>query len=314
MTTAVLIRNPVARRQLSDGQLASIEQIARDAGWTLDVAATECAGDATRIARDAAGRGVDVAIVHGGDGTLNEAINGLGGSNTAVAVLRGGTANVWAKETQCAKDPVRSMRAIVTGARRRIDLGRAGDRYFLLMCGVGLDARIVEAVGPSIKRWLGAAAYVLVGITQALRTRTWRVDVNVDGDASERALYFMLVSNTRLYGGVAQITHRAVADDGELDVALMRRGGVLNLVRDGVRVLFKRHDHSANVRFGRARVVDIATPGIPVQVDGESAGETPLRIEVAPLALTVIVPADLRSPLFGREPDVAVGDRRREGR
>jgi len=312
MTTALLIRNPVARRRLSDAQLASIAQIAQNGGWTLDIVATQCAGDATRIAREAAERGVDIAIVHGGDGTLNEAINGLAGTNTAVAVLRGGTANVWAKETQCAKDPVRSMRAIVSGVRRSVDLGRAGDRYFLLMCGIGLDARIVEGVGPRIKRWLGAAAYVVVGVTQALRTRTWRVDMMVDGDASERALYFMLVSNTRLYGGVAQIAYRAVADDGELDIALMRRGGVLNLLRDGARALFKRHDRSPNVRFGRARAVEITTPGIPVQVDGEAAGETPLRIEVAPLALSVIVPADLRSPLFGRDADVVT--HQQEGR
>jgi YegS/Rv2252/BmrU family lipid kinase len=301
MTTALLIRNPVARRRLTEAHLASIRQIARDAGWTLDVVATACAGDATRIAREAAGRGVDVVIVHGGDGTLNEAINGLAGTDSAVAVLRGGTANIWAKETKGAKDPVRAMGAIVTGVRRRIDLGRAGDRYFLLMCGVGLDARIVDAVGSRIKRWLGAAAYVLVGVAQALRTKTWHVDIVIDADPSERELYFLLVSNTRLYGGVTQIAHRAVADDGELDVALMRRGGVVNLLRDGVRVLFRRHDRSPNVRFGRARAIDIATVGIPVQVDGEAVGTTPLRIEVAPLALSVIVPAGLRSPLFGRE-------------
>jgi diacylglycerol kinase (ATP) len=79
----------------------------------------------------------------------------------------------------------------------------------------------------------------------------------------------------------------------------MRRGGALNLVRDGVSVLFGRHDRSRNVRFGRAKSIEVSTPGIPVQLDGEAAGETPLRIEVAPQALTVIVPAGLRSPLFG---------------
>ncbi|MEX2225816.1 MAG: YegS/Rv2252/BmrU family lipid kinase [Dehalococcoidia bacterium] len=305
MTTALLIRNPIARRRLSEAHLAAIRVIAEKAGWTIDVVATDCAGAATRIAREAAAAGVDVVVVHGGDGTLNEAINGLAGSSTAVAVLRGGTANIWAKETHGAKDPVRSMRAIVTGVRRRVDLGRAGDRYFLLMCGVGLDARIVEAVGPRMKRWLGAAAYVVAGVVQALRTRAWPADVTIDGDASERALYFMLVSNTRLYGGVTQISYRAVADDAELDVALMRRGGVMNLVRDGARMVFKRHDRSPNVRFGRARAIEIATPGIPVQVDGEAAGETPIRIEVAPLALHVIVPSDLRSPLFGRAPEAS---------
>jgi YegS/Rv2252/BmrU family lipid kinase len=299
MTTALLIRNPVARRRLSDGRLTQVLAIARDAGWEIEAVATPHAGAATHIARDAAERGIDVVIVYGGDGTINEAINGLAGTATAMAALRGGTANVWAKETQCAKDPVKSMRAIVTGVRRRIDLGRANDRYFLLMCGVGLDACIVESVGARMKRWFGAASYIVAGTLQVLRTRAWRVETAIDGDTSEQSLYWLLAGNTRSYGGVAQITHQAVVDDGQLDVALMRRGGALNLIRDGVSVLFRRHDRSRNVRFGRAKSIEISTPGIPVQLDGESAGETPLRIEVAPQALTVIVPAGLRSPLFG---------------
>jgi diacylglycerol kinase family enzyme len=128
MTTALLIRNPVARRRLSEERLAQVLAVARDAGWEIAAVAAPHAGAATHIARDAAERGIDVVVVYGGDGTINEAINGLAGTNTAMAALRGGTANVWAKETQCAKDPVKSMRAIVTGERRRIDLGRANDR------------------------------------------------------------------------------------------------------------------------------------------------------------------------------------------
>jgi len=299
-TSALLIRNPVARRRLSDDQLAAIRRIAESAAWRLEIVATECAGHATQLARDAAQRGIDVVIVHGGDGTLNEAINGLAGTDTAVAVLRGGTANVWAKETHCAKDPVRSMRAIVSGVRRKVDLGRAGDRYFLLMAGIGLDAAIVRRVSPGLKRRVGALAYIVAGAATALRTRAWRAQIAIDGDASERSLYWMVVGNTRSYGGVIDITYRAHADDGKLDVALMRRGGPLRLVTDLVRLVRRRLDRSPNVRFGRAASVQIDTPGIPVQVDGEECGETPLRIDVAPLALNVIVPRNLSSPLFTR--------------
>lgn len=298
MTSAILIRNPVARRRLGDAQLARVLAVARDAGWQIESVATQCAGDATRLARDAAEGHVDVIIVHGGDGTLNEAINGMAGTRASIAVLRGGTANVWAKETRCAKDPVRAMRAIVTGARRQADLGRAGDRYFLLMCGVGLDAAIVASVGARMKRWLGAAAYIIAGATRIVRTRAWPASITIDGDGSERSIYWLLAANTRDYGGVVQITRDAIADDGALDLALMRRGGALNLVRDGWRVLFRRHHRSPNVRMARVRSIDVATPGIPVQVDGESAGQTPVRIEIVPLALNVIVPRDLDSPLF----------------
>jgi YegS/Rv2252/BmrU family lipid kinase len=302
---AVIIRNPVARHPLKGDTLQRVLAVARQAGWTIETLATEHAGHATDLARDAAARRIDVVIVHGGDGTLNEVVNGLAGTDTAVAILRGGTANVWAKETRCPKDPVAAMRTIVAGRRRRIDLGRANGHYFLLMCGVGLDAAIVPVVPPRWKRRLGAFAYISAGVIMAFRTKAWRTDLTIDDDASERSLYWMLAGNTRSYGGVLNITHRAIADDGLLDVALMRRGGIYRVVVDAIRVLFKRHDRSPNVRYTRAQSIHIATPGIPLQVDGEAHGETPLRIVIAPLALSVIVPADLRSPLFSREEDVS---------
>lgn len=303
MTTALLIRNPVARHRLDELTLTAVLDVARNAGWTIDDAATDREGHAIAIARDAAQRGVDVIVVHGGDGMLNEAANGIAGSETALAVLRGGTANIWAKETRTPKDPIAAMRAVTRGVTRRMDLGRVNGRCFLLMCGAGLDAAIVPRVGPRSKRWLGPLSYVVAGVTTAITTRPWPCDVRIDGGEPERSLYWMVAGNTRSYGGIAEITHTAVADDGELEVALMRRGGPLRLLADGFRLLRKRHPRSPNVRYARARSVDIATPGIPLQVDGEPAGATPARIEVAPLSLRVIVPAGAASPLFGRPPE-----------
>jgi diacylglycerol kinase family enzyme len=202
------------------------------------------------------------------------------------------------------------MRAVVAGERRRVDLGVANGRYFLLMCGVGLDASIVARVGSRMKRRLGALAYIIAGVAAIFRTKAWPVEMRVDG-ATESSLYWLLAGNTRSYGGMVNITHRALAGDGLLDIALMRRGGVLRVAADGVRVLLRRHERSPNVRYVRAHTLEIATPGIPVQLDGEACGETPLRLEVAPLALHVIVPAGLRSPLFGSPPG---HERRKEPR
>ena len=297
MTTALLIRNPVARHALDDATLSRVIDVAVDAGWQIETSATDREGRGTELARDAAARGVDVVVVHGGDGTLNEAVNGLAGASTAVAILRGGTANVWAKETRTPKHAVKAMRAVVAGERRRVDLGVANGRYFLLMCGVGLDAAIVGRVGARTKRRLGALAYIIAGVGAVFRIKAWRADVTIDG-ATEPSLYWLLAGNTRSYGGMVNITHRAIADDGLVDIALMRRGGVLRVIADGVRMLLRRHERSSNVRYAQTRSLEITTPGIPIQLDGEAYGETPLRLEVAPLALNVIVPAGLRSPLF----------------
>ena len=122
--------------------------------------------------------------------------------------------------------------------------------------------------------------------------------MTIDG-TPEPALTWLLAGNTRSYGGMVQITNRAMIDDGVLDVVLMRRGESAPRHRrwHARAVAAPRSDHRTSRTAAIARV-DIRTPGIPYQLDGETCGETPLRIEVAPLALNVIVPAGLRSPLF----------------
>jgi YegS/Rv2252/BmrU family lipid kinase len=298
MTRALLIRNPVARHRLSDVELAAIQVTADAAGWQLETVATARAGDATDLARQAAERGTEIVIVHGGDGTLNEVINGLTHTETAVAVLRGGTANVWAKETGTHKDPVQAMRAIVAGERRRIDLGRANGRYFVLMCGLGLDGAIVDRVGKRMKQRFGALAYIVAGVRTALGTKPWAANVDIDGTPAETALFWLLAGNTRSYGGVVQLTHRALIDDGLLDIAIMQRGNALRLLRDGLLVLLSRHERSPNVAYTRSARIEITTPAIPYQLDGEPCGYSPLTIECVPRALTVITPRTLTSPLF----------------
>lgn len=297
-TRALLIRNPVARQAIDPVRLARVLETARAAGWQIGLAETEAPGHATELARGAAAGGIDVVVVHGGDGTINEAVNGIAGTRTALAVLRGGTANVWAKEIGCARDPVAAMRAITLGVRRRIDLGRAGDRYFLLMCGVGLDADIVQRVGARMKRRVGALSYIIAGIATVLRRRTDRARIAIDGAPREADMYWMLAGNTRSYGGIVNLTFRAVADDGLLDIAIMRRGGVLRMAQAAIMLLLRRLDRAPNISYETARRVEIETPGIAAQVDGEPIGVTPLRIEVAAGALDVIVPAARRSPLF----------------
>lgn len=309
MTRALIIRNPAARRQIEPAQFEAAVGMLRREGWDVTVSITERAGHATDVAREAAAQMIDVVIANGGDGTINEVVNGLAGSETALAVLPSGTANVWAKEIGVSRDPAQAMRVVLTGRRERVDLGVAttphsGARHFLLMAGIGLDAEIIPRVNPGLKRRTGALAYVLAAVPTAVRTRPWATHMTVDGTEVETPMYWLVVGNTRNYGGLVHITHHARAASGELDAVLMRRGG-LHLLPDGVRVLLKRHEHSPNVHYRPVRELSIETPGIPFQLDGDDCGDTPVVLSVRPSALTVIVPAELRSPLFedgGNEP------------
>ena len=124
---AVVIVNPTARKLPSQRRLGE----ARDAGHPTEDLRVAAPGDATSLAADAARCGVPLLFVCGGDGTLNEAVNGLAGSETALAVIPTGTVNLWAREVGLLKKPHEAVRLAVDGGRRRIDLGRAGERYFL---------------------------------------------------------------------------------------------------------------------------------------------------------------------------------------
>src|SRR5262245_17261226 len=128
MPRALIIRNPASRRQLSSAQFEAAAGILRSAGWDVTTSITERAGHATDVAREAAAQLIDVIVANGGDGTINAIVNGLAGSEAALAVLPGGTANVWAKEAGIPKDPAKAMRIVLEGERKRVDLGIANGR------------------------------------------------------------------------------------------------------------------------------------------------------------------------------------------
>lgn len=296
---ALIIYNPAARGAPRLERLR--EALGGLPGWDLPLESTGGPGDATRLAGQAAEAGFEAVVACGGDGTVNEAANGLAGSQTALAVVRGGTANVWAKEARIPRKREAALRLLEDGEVRAVDLGRAGDRYFLLMAGAGFDAAIVRELSAGAKRRLGAASYLIAGLRRAFHHRPQQVELTANGGTLSGDLYWCMLGNTRNYGGVLNITHMARVDDGLLDLCLLRKGGVLRLGWFAFWVLLQRQQRRAHVVYQQGRSFEIKTPGLPVQVDGEYLGETPLRFEVAPGALRVVVPRGRRSAVFASD-------------
>jgi YegS/Rv2252/BmrU family lipid kinase len=298
MQRALVIYNPAARKAPS---LERLRTTARDiSGWEIEFETTARAGQGTEIARRAVQERFDAAVACGGDGTVNEVINGLAGGETALAVVRGGTANVWAKEVGISRHADAALQLLASGEQRVIDLGRAGDRYFLLMAGVGFDATVVRDVLRSkLKRQIGAAAYILHGLRRLATYRSENVDLRSNGDVIASRVYWLLAGNTRSYGGLVNITNGARIDDGKLDIALLRNGGLLRFASLLPWVIAGRHSGRRDVLYRSVREIDIATPGLAVQIDGEYLGETPIRLSIESRALRVIVPSGLRGALFG---------------
>lgn len=295
----LVIVNPVAHNLPSPRRLDEAAAWLRAAGWQAEWRETAARGDATEMARAAAERRLPLVIACGGDGTLNETVNGLAGSETALAQIRAGTVNLWGREIGIPRKPADAVRTAIEGERRRVDLGRAGDRYFMLLVSYGLDGAITRRASMRLKDHFGATAYALAAIREWLRYRSSRLRLRLDGDELEAEVLQLTAGNTRNYAGLTQITTEAVADDGLLDICVYQGKGTLDILLHVTRTLLRRHRKSKKVVYRQVRRLEISSnEPLPVQIDGEELDGSPSMVEVVPDALWVVVPNGLRSPLF----------------
>ena len=295
----LIIVNPAAHNAPSRKRLDEADRWLRARGWRTDWRETERPGQATALAAGAAARGLSLVFVCGGDGTLNEAANGLAGTDTALALIPAGTVNIWAKEMQIPRKPVKAVKAAIEGDRRRVDLGRAGERCFLLMAGYGLDGAIARRVHLGLKSRLGAVTYAFAAIRESLRYRSSPVTMRFDGEEHAAEVLMLVAGNTRNYAGVVEITRRAQVDDGLLDVCVFQGKGTLDIILHTLRTLLRRHLRSKKVLYRKTRRLELAwREPLPVQLDGDAYELSPTELEIAPSALWVAVPKGVRSPLF----------------
>jgi len=297
---AVLIINPAAHNVPALKLRREAEEWLREAGWRFRWEQTTEGGHATRIAARAAAQRVPLVLACGGDGTLNEVANGLAGTETALGTLPGGTSNIWARETGISRKPVEAARLMATGERRLIDLGKAGDRYFMLFAGIGVDAQVTRNVSLNMKRRVGAAAYGVAAIREAMRWRSRPMTVRLDGVEQRLDVLMAFAGNTRLYAGLTRITPDAIVDDGLLDVVIYQGSGRLDIAMHLARTLRQSHGRARKVLTQRVKRMEFdCDDPLPVQMDGDPvSSDCPREIVVAPRALWVVVPAGLRTGLF----------------
>ena len=310
---ARIIANPASGGSQTDAALRELADTARwltERGMPTELRLTRRAGHATELAREACVAGYETVIAAGGDGTVNDVIQALAGYRTALGVLPMGTVNVWAREIGIGLSMTEARETLLHGVRRRVDLGRAGQRYFLMMAGVGFDAEVARRVEQGrLKRFgLKLLEYLAtVGLLSVTRpSDTIRITVGAH-KRREQAL-MVIIGNTRLYGGAMTFTRRAVADDGALDVVVIGSGGILHRINVLGRAFLRLPAAGPRVRYERMQSLRLESKRpVPVQVDGEVIGYLPMTFGIAPQALSVIVPRATPTGLFGRAPEATPG-------
>ncbi|MCC7366755.1 MAG: diacylglycerol kinase family lipid kinase [Dehalococcoidia bacterium] len=297
--SATLLVNPAARgvaRRVPEPE--RIVRYLRHRGLEAQLVTPGSALEATAAAEAAAARGDDLLFVAGGDGSVRDAALGLAGSDTALAALPAGTVNIWARETGVPRGIRAAVDAHLAGQTAHVDLGRADGHCFLLMASAGWDAAVARRVSPRLKRRLGDVAYMLQGAKMAPRLRPIPACWHTDGAAHEGRVGVLVVSNTRVYGGKVQFSPGAFADDGLLDVVAACPGSPWAVARLGARLARGRIAADPAATAEVAHEVTIDTPGIPYQLDGDYAGESPVTFRADPGALRVSLPAGPRPAIL----------------
>jgi diacylglycerol kinase (ATP) len=287
---ALVIYNPTAgRRRLR--RLEAVLDGLSGLGCAHHLLRTLRRGDAEDAARCAAANGFDLILVAGGDGTVNEAANGLANAVARVplAVVPLGTANVLAAEIGLAPSP-KAVQAMLAGGRRRnIRLGQIDGRYFVLMASVGVDAAVVLGVNLAFKRHAGKLAYAVEALRQGLAYDFPAFRATIDGIPHSARM--VVACRARCYGGPFQVAPNADLGDDKLHVVLLQQGGLLALLRYGLALATGRLSRLPDVQVIAGKAITIQGPrGSPVQTDGDLVGMLPSILGVSDRVIELVVP------------------------
>nr|WP_255635726.1 YegS/Rv2252/BmrU family lipid kinase [Azospirillum sp. 412522] len=293
----LVIHNPTAGGRRARRLRAVVSRL-EARGVSVAVRPTGRRGDAEAFAREADPADVDAVVAAGGDGTINEVINGLAdhaksGGPLPLGIVPMGTANVLAAELGLTTDPERIAAAIAGGRRTMIWPALANGRVFSLMAGAGLDARVVERVDPRVKRLIGKGAYVAETLVQLATRPDHRYRVTLD-DGEAREVASVIVAKGHFYGGRFICAPDARLTEPELHVCLFPRGGRLNALRYVWGVTAGRLARFPDYRVVTAKRVRIEGPagdGLfadAVQGDGDVLARLPVEIALAGWRLPVL--------------------------
>lgn len=249
-------------------------------------------GHATDLARKAVAQGADLVLALGGDGTINEVANGLALTSVPLGILPAGTANVLAMEIGLGSSLELAAERLAISAPRRIALGKieasgSDPRYFVLMAGVGLDAKIVQDVSSPLKEKIGKGAYWAAGLSQ-IPNRLAEFDLRMNGTVHRSG--FALASRVRNYGGDLEIASGASLLKDDFELVVFEGSHPLRYVGYMLAVAARQVKKMPGVHTIRTKSFDI-TSRAHLQIDGEYAGLERARIEIVPDALTLLLPA-----------------------
>ncbi len=312
MRKVVLLYNPKAgkNRERRRADVEAAAQVLRASGVAAQPVATRAAGSAGEQAREAIAEGCDTVLACGGDGTIHEVVQGLAGSDTPLGVIPLGTGNSLANELGLSHNPVRAARALLASEPRRIALGkleyperatgRQGARYFIVIAGAGVDARMLYQMNVAAKQRHGMAAYYGEALRLFLTHRFQRFEVEWSdrtGEAHRVGVTQVMAVRLRQFGGILRwLAPDAALESDDLQLVLFRTANRVSYSLYLLRALLQQRWKTPGVDLVCAReavcrpIAGEPSSNIYAEADGELLGGLPVRFSTVPEALTLLVP------------------------
>ncbi len=300
---AFFIRNPISGHPARQAALQRALAEFRYAGWKLEVRETERKGHARDLACQAVQEGHRTVIIAGGDGSIEQAVDGIvrsGVPGVRLGILPSGTGNVFARDVglpfpQVDDDDavVKAAQVILEGDAISVDVGLANGSAFLCWAGCGLDSIVADQVERNLefKRRAPVLTYAAEVVRQALRFQSpfARIELD-DGEVLEDHFSLIVASNIVLYGRYFRVTPNALLDDGYLEMVAMQTEALTSLAFTSAKLLLAPELPDARLIRRRVRKMTVATaPSTVYHLDGDPLGVTPLSIEVLPRRLPLFL-------------------------
>jgi YegS/Rv2252/BmrU family lipid kinase len=286
---ARLIFNPASGKRKTSRALFRLLEDLKHQGIKAEPCPTSAPGHATSLAREALEKGIDLVLVWGGDGTLNEVAWGMLGSTVPLGLLPGGSVNVFAREAGIPLRARAACRILNQAELKTIPVGMAGERPFLMMVGMGLDAEVVRRLDLKFKRRFGTLAFWIRGFALLATHDFPPFTVRIDG--SEHRATSLIAGKIRYYGGKYVVTPEAGLEKPSLDVMVFQGRSIFAHLRLLAGVLGRFHLKLPDVLHFHTTQLEIEAPeAIYYQLDGELGGSSSLTVGIRPQALRVLLP------------------------
>ncbi|MDP4093267.1 MAG: diacylglycerol kinase family lipid kinase [Bacillota bacterium] len=289
----LFIVNPAAGKGKALNLIAEIKQAFKETCEDYTIEITEKPGHATEIVRRYAQNGSYRIYSLGGDGTLNEVLNGIAGSDSSLAVIPCGSGNDFIKSISSDKDIHNLIHKTIHGKEKLIDLAKVNDKYFANISSMGFDAEVVYNTVKTKKLPLisGKLAYILGVLLTLLRFKSYNLRILIDGEPIEQRSLLVAVANGKYYGGGMMPVPEARLDDGILDICLISKMHIFKILMFFSKFIKGKHGGIEGVSFYKGKKIEIKCDEyIILNLDGEILRVKEACFEIIPQGLSIIVP------------------------